>query len=410
MSGTIGDNVYRASGVIAASAGGGAVSWDTATIKTTGFTAAAGIGYFCNTTGGSFTVTLPAAPAAGDMIGIKDYLNTFDTSALTLGRNSKPIESESLDGVLQTEGDEAVLIFMDDTVGWKIISHAAKEDLAFPTYIAATGGTEATSGDYKIHVFTANACFTVTSVGNAAGSNSVCYMVAGGGGGGAGPNPKGGGGGAGGWRASAGTTNGSYCAGPSPLVAGVAAIGAGIAAFFIAFDGVSAVASIVGLGGEHARDMMVNMAIGMNDLNKLDGKNLTLVAAGVAAIGPAIGIFFGAEGMGKVWKFFVGNAIDEVKKGWDWLFGTEEEPSMIEKMVEMLMPISKLNNVNSFYFCRMENYLVIFDLLYLQSINYPFKWEWRAMPASTEFKKTETVDKYVGYINVNDGELIKIFK
>lgn len=71
---------------------------------------------------------------------------------------------------------------------------------------------------------------------------------------------------------------------------------------------------------------------------------------------------------------------------------------------------AKLNNVNSFYVCRMENYLVIFDLLYLQSINYPFKWEWRAMPASTEFKKTETVDKYVGYINVNDGELIKIFK
>jgi len=224
MSGTIGDNVYRASGVIAAAAGGGAVSWDTATIKTTGFTAEAGIGYFCNTTGGSFTVTLPAAPAAGDMIGIKDYLNTFDTNALTIGRNSKPIESESLDAVLLVEGDDVVLIFMDDTVGWKIISHAAKEDLAFPTYIAATGGTEATSGDYKIHVFTANACFTVTTVGNASGSNTVCYMVAGGGGGGAGPNPKGGGGGAGGWRASGGTTAGSYCAGPAPLVNGVAAI------------------------------------------------------------------------------------------------------------------------------------------------------------------------------------------
>ena len=221
MSGPIGDNVYRASGVIAAAAGGGAISWDTATIKTTGFTAEAGIGYFCNTTGGSFTVTLPASPTAGDMIGLKDYLNTFDSNSLGIGRNSKPIESETSDAVLQVEGDEAVLIFMDDTVGWKIVNHAKKVDLAFPTFIAATGGTPpcgSTTGDYKYHTFTGPGTFCVSATGNDAGSNKICYMIVGGGGGGQ-PHPAGagGGGGAGGWRATSGACAGAYAAAPSPL-------------------------------------------------------------------------------------------------------------------------------------------------------------------------------------------------
>jgi hypothetical protein len=36
----------------------GAVTWDT-TVKTSGFTAVSGNGYFCNTTSAAFTVTLP---------------------------------------------------------------------------------------------------------------------------------------------------------------------------------------------------------------------------------------------------------------------------------------------------------------------------------------------------------------
>ena len=54
------------------------------------------------------------------------------------------------------------------------------------TFIAASGGTETTSGDYKIHTFNSNGTFTVNSVGNSAGSNTVEYLVVAGGGGGAG--------------------------------------------------------------------------------------------------------------------------------------------------------------------------------------------------------------------------------
>jgi len=76
-------------------------------------------------------------------------------------------------------------------------------------FVVASGGSESTSGNYKIHTFTSSGTFTVSSAGNAAGSNTVDYMVvAGGGGGGAGQrnDPSetlpGGGGGAGGFRES----------------------------------------------------------------------------------------------------------------------------------------------------------------------------------------------------------------
>ena len=57
--------------------GTGVVSWDTASIKTTGFTAVTGTGYFCDTTGGAFTVTLPLSPSAGDVVGVSDYAKNF---------------------------------------------------------------------------------------------------------------------------------------------------------------------------------------------------------------------------------------------------------------------------------------------------------------------------------------------
>ena len=53
-------------------------------------------------------------------------------------------------------------------------------------FIAATGGTITTSGDFKIHTFTSSGTFEVTTLGNSAGSNTVEYLVVAGGGGGTG--------------------------------------------------------------------------------------------------------------------------------------------------------------------------------------------------------------------------------
>ena len=78
----------------------GTVDWQTGSIKTATFTAANGEGYFCNTTGGAFTVNLPSSPSAGDIVAVADYANTFDTNNLTIGRNGSNIEGSASDSVL----------------------------------------------------------------------------------------------------------------------------------------------------------------------------------------------------------------------------------------------------------------------------------------------------------------------
>ena len=205
----------------------GAVSWNT-TVKTSGFTAVAGEGYFVNTTGGAVSVNLPAG-TAGAVVGFKDYANTFDTNNVTLVQNgSDKIGGSTTNATLSTEGLAVTLVFIDSTQGWLVTDSGLQSESPTALYITATGGTITTSGNFKIHTFTGPGTFTVCSVGNPTGSNTVDYLVVAGGGGGGSGNPASGsgagGGGAGGWRASSGTASGCYTAGPSPLTGCVSAL------------------------------------------------------------------------------------------------------------------------------------------------------------------------------------------
>ena len=203
------------------------VNWQT-TVKTTGFTAVAGEGYFCNTTSAAFTVTLPASPSAGDLVGIKDYANTADTNNITIGRNGSNIEGVANDFVISVEGGSITLIYVDATQGWLSTAAAKASDISEQqVFITATGGTITTSGDYKIHTFTGPGTFTVCSVGNPSGSNTVSYAVVAGGGGGGGSEAiadptaiTGGGGGAGGYREGKASTD-CYTASPLNAPAGL---------------------------------------------------------------------------------------------------------------------------------------------------------------------------------------------
>ena len=148
------------------------VNWQT-TVKTTGFTATAGEGYFCNTTSGAFTVTLPASPSAGDLVGIKDYANTADTNNITIGRNGSNIEGVANNFVINIEGGSITLIYVDATKGWLSTAAAKASDIISPQFVTATGGTITTCGNFKIHTFTGPGTFCVSNAGNPAGSETV---------------------------------------------------------------------------------------------------------------------------------------------------------------------------------------------------------------------------------------------
>ena len=94
----------------------GGTSWQA--VKTTGFTAVAGQGYFCNTTGGAFTLTLPSSPSIGDEVSFVDYAGTFDSENLTIGRNSEKINGAASDLTVATERAANTLVFTDSTQGW----------------------------------------------------------------------------------------------------------------------------------------------------------------------------------------------------------------------------------------------------------------------------------------------------
>ena len=222
--GASGDTVSLASGASQSGFGrSGSVDWQTGSIKTATFTAASGEGYFCNTSGGAFTVNLPAG-SAGAIVAVADYTRTFQTNNLTISPNgSEKIGGIAQNAVLNIEGQAATFVYVDGTEGWINVQNAEDTETGLtPAFVAASGGTETTSGDFKIHTFTGPGTFTVSCAGNAIGSNTVDYLVlAGGGGGGTSGNPGsshgGSGGGAGGYRFSNGTASGCYTTAPSPL-------------------------------------------------------------------------------------------------------------------------------------------------------------------------------------------------
>src|SRR6056300_1600006 len=94
----------------------GGTDWQA--VKTTGFTAVAGEGYFINTTSGAFTMTLPASPTIGDEISFIDYAGTFDTENLTIGRNSENIQGSAADLTVSVERAANTLVYTDGTQGW----------------------------------------------------------------------------------------------------------------------------------------------------------------------------------------------------------------------------------------------------------------------------------------------------
>ena len=208
------------------------VTWNAVTVAdgSTQLNASVGNGYFLDTNTGVIEVFLPSSPTRGDTIVLADYSGTFGTNKVFINTGGVLIDSTVGGGSgteyeLSTNNTVAELVYVDSAKGWLIRENGVPTSISGAAYVPqqfteATGGTITTSGDFKIHTFTGDGCFTTTKVGTApsnpgspsAGPNVIEYLVVAGGGGGGDDNA--GGGGAGGFRVSSGTTAGCYTASP----------------------------------------------------------------------------------------------------------------------------------------------------------------------------------------------------
>ena len=149
------------------------------------------------------TVTLPSSPTIGTEMIIIDSTGNASTNNIVIGRGGSKIKGACVDPKLKTDRVGVRLIYSDASQGWVTVTSANETAPTLnttPDYIVATGGTITTSGDYRIHTFTGDGSFAVTTAPTP-GNNNVSYIVvAGGGAGGKGGGRSAGGGGAGGFR------------------------------------------------------------------------------------------------------------------------------------------------------------------------------------------------------------------
>lgn len=125
---------------------------------------------------------------------------------------------------------------------------------------------------------------------------------------------------------------------------GMGVIGAGIAAFFVAFDGMAKLGGILGADGSATKKLVNNMVAGIKPLEDMDGEKLAGAAKVLPDIGKGISNFFGAEMMGKLSDTatdiagFVKNIF-----GFGDKEGGSKEKSRIQRMVEALEPLKDIN-------------------------------------------------------------------
>ena len=103
------------------SIGGGGLT-PTAIQTANGYTAVANDLVRCNTTAGAFSVTLPASPADGDIVGFVDTHETFNTYNLTvLAAGSKNIEGDATSLILDMNGTYIALVYNAVNTNWRVL-------------------------------------------------------------------------------------------------------------------------------------------------------------------------------------------------------------------------------------------------------------------------------------------------
>ena len=122
MSGIVTSNVFRSSGVIAATAAG--INFESTVTTGTTLSVEAGNGYFIDTTSNICTVTLPSSAAAGDQIVLVDYARTWGTYSMFIDSNGLNFQGQDDSYTVEygTSGATVNIVYSGATKGWTPIS------------------------------------------------------------------------------------------------------------------------------------------------------------------------------------------------------------------------------------------------------------------------------------------------
>jgi hypothetical protein len=161
-------------------AGGGGITY---VRKTTTYTASANEGVIADTSGGAWTLTLPASPSTGDVVIVSDGAD-WSTNNLTIGRNGSTIEGDAADMTMDIGGVSVTFVY--DGTTWQIYAQVgttgevvtltgtqtlSNKTLTKPTLdgtiteeVYAISGTSAAlepdNGSVQTHTLTGNTTYT----------------------------------------------------------------------------------------------------------------------------------------------------------------------------------------------------------------------------------------------------------
>jgi hypothetical protein len=149
------------------------------TVKTSNYTAATNDGVQTDTSGGAFTVTLPATPATGDQVFVVDSAGSWATNNLTVGRNGSTINGSATDLTCDISGVSLQFVYSGTT--WDVYAQVGGAGAGIVSVAGGGTGVSTLTGYVKgsgTSPLTASATIPVADVTGAATSGANTNITA----------------------------------------------------------------------------------------------------------------------------------------------------------------------------------------------------------------------------------------
>jgi hypothetical protein len=157
-------------------------------VKTANYTAADKEGILADTSGGAFTVTLPATPATGAQIIVADPTGDWGTNNLTIGRNGETISDVAEDLICDISGVSVQLVYDGSTWavyaqvggnGGTVVTEAGTQTLTNKTLGATTlSGTLSVADNLVNRPVLQDYAIEGSAIGNAGATRTFDLAVA----------------------------------------------------------------------------------------------------------------------------------------------------------------------------------------------------------------------------------------